>query len=637
VEFRQDINGLRAIAVIAVVLFHFNNDWMPGGFAGVDVFFVISGFLMTSIILQKIEAGSFNLMQFYIARANRIIPALALLCLVLLAFGWFTLTPADYKTLGLHAASSVSFLSNLVYWQEAGYFDAASFDKWLLHTWSLSVEWQFYIVYPIMLVAMRKFMSYAQLKHWILIATALGFVGGITITTLFPDAAYYLLPTRAWEMMFGGIAYLYPISLQYKNKRVFEYTGLGLIAASYILASEKTAWPGYAALLPVIGTFLVLQAKRNDSSITGNVVFQRLGQWSYSIYLWHWPLVVATYYFSLSNGWLYLNILLSVVFGFLSYQYVERLKFKTNDISFKSLLGNKPLYVAAIAGFAGSLIYINDGAKDRLSLSPKMAAIDKELIIPLRSNGYCFYSFNDGAEVPDKNIGTNCLLGSGQSQASTLLFGDSFAGHNEPFWDQILKANNKTARSVATNWCFPSLGKNFSGSTTHLSYEQCLLNRKYLKNNMHKYKNVILAGSWGDILELDMLADVANVVETAADLNINVFVMSAPTRYVKSPLQEFYKSQYFGTSFDINNVKEADQMTQQANLWLEKLASQFSNVHFLNRAMLFPKSNTLFENSIEIPYSLDGKHLSILGAKHSAQYFRDSKYYDRLMSNFDKG
>lgn len=166
-KFRKDINGLRAIAVIAVVLFHFNASWLPGGFAGVDVFFVISGFLMTGIIFRGIEQDNFSILNFYIARANRIIPALALLCFVLLVFGWFYLTPLEYQSLGKHAASSVSFLSNFTYWSEAGYFAAASHEKWLLHTWSLSVEWQFYIIYPLMLVAMRKFISIKTMKFMI--------------------------------------------------------------------------------------------------------------------------------------------------------------------------------------------------------------------------------------------------------------------------------------------------------------------------------------------------------------------------------------------------------------------------------------------------------------------------------------
>nr|WP_053084567.1 acyltransferase [Catenovulum maritimum] len=137
-QFRNDINGLRAIAVIAVVLFHFNPKWLPGGFIGVDVFFVISGFLMTGIIMRGIEKDSFSILKFYYARAKRIIPALAVVCFIIIVFGWFYLTSFDFAPLLQHVISSVVFLSNIVYWGESGYFDAASSEKWLLHTWSLS-------------------------------------------------------------------------------------------------------------------------------------------------------------------------------------------------------------------------------------------------------------------------------------------------------------------------------------------------------------------------------------------------------------------------------------------------------------------------------------------------------------------
>jgi peptidoglycan/LPS O-acetylase OafA/YrhL len=213
-QFRKDINGLRAIAVIAVVLYHFNASWMPGGFAGVDVFFVISGFLMTGIIFKGLEQKSFSILKFYVARANRIVPALAVLCLALLVFGWLYLTPLDYRALGKHVGSSMGFLSNFTYWLEAGYFDAASNEKWLLHTWSLSAEWQFYIIYPLILVAMRKFMSVNVMKKTVLLGTVLGFMLCVIITYEWPNSAYYLLHTRAWEMMMGGVAYLYPIAVK---------------------------------------------------------------------------------------------------------------------------------------------------------------------------------------------------------------------------------------------------------------------------------------------------------------------------------------------------------------------------------------------------------------------------------------
>ena len=151
--FRKDINGLRAWAVVAVVLFHFGVPGFSGGFIGVDVFFVISGFLMTTIIIKKLENPQqrFSVWDFYLARAKRIAPALLALCTALLALGWFVLPPQDYRSLGMHALTSGLFASNIQYWREAVYFDAASHDKWLLHTWSLSVEWQFYLLLPLLL------------------------------------------------------------------------------------------------------------------------------------------------------------------------------------------------------------------------------------------------------------------------------------------------------------------------------------------------------------------------------------------------------------------------------------------------------------------------------------------------------
>lgn len=226
--FRKDINALRAIAVIAVVLFHFNSTWLPGGFAGVDVFFVISGFLMTSIIFRGFEQSNFNLFKFYVSRSNRIIPALAFLCLVLVILGWFYLPPPEYKALGKHVTKSISFLSNYTYKKEAGYFDSASHEKWLLHTWSLAVEWQFYIIYPFILLILKRFLSIAHLKKLIIAAFFISLIYSIYLTNKNANAAYYLLQTRAWEMLIGGIAFLYPIKLKNKHAKFFSVFRLNL-------------------------------------------------------------------------------------------------------------------------------------------------------------------------------------------------------------------------------------------------------------------------------------------------------------------------------------------------------------------------------------------------------------------------
>jgi len=352
-KFRKDINGLRALAVIAVMIFHFNPAWMPGGFAGVDVFFVISGFLMTGIIFRGLEQGDFSLGRFYKARAKRITPPLAVLCLSVLVFGFFFFTHIDLIALAKHAASSILFISNITYWQESGYFDASSKEKWLLHTWSLSAEWQFYIAYPFLLVILRKVLSLKTLKRTVLIGTVLGFAYCLKHTYSEPEQAYFLLPTRAWEMMLGGVAFLYPFKLQDHMKRVLEASGLLLVIASYFFISEHSPWPGYLALFPVLGTFFIIQAHRESSPFTGNFIFQKIGAWSYSIYLWHWPIVVAIYYFSLNQSMVFAGIALSIFLGFISYKYIEN--FRSPRFSLR------PLYMTLAVFLVSLTTHLQDG------------------------------------------------------------------------------------------------------------------------------------------------------------------------------------------------------------------------------------------------------------------------------------
>lgn len=431
-QFRTDINGLRAIAVIAVVLFHFNAAWMPGGFAGVDVFFVISGFLMSGIIFRGIEQDNFSLLKFYVARANRIIPALVGLCLILLVFGWFYLNSIDYKALGNHAASSLAFVSNIVYWQESGYFSASSYEKWLLHTWSLSAEWQFYIIYPLLLVVMRKFMSITSMKATVLVGAILGFIFCIVVTYKWPNSAYYLLPTRAWEMMIGGVAYLYPWTISAQKKQQLEWLGLLLIITSCFFISKDSPWPGYLALFPVAGAFFILQAHRNDSVITNNVIFQKLGTWSYSIYLWHWPLVVAIYYYSLDDVFIYLGIVLSVLLGFLSNKYIEKIKFRTDFSSAIFYLKCKPIYMLLYIGLFGTFIFVSDGANIRFS---------KDLQI---KNSNAIAAIDDWYyPEPNLKVGNNEIrFIKGSSSKNILFIGASHTEQTYPYAESFGSAYN---------------------------------------------------------------------------------------------------------------------------------------------------------------------------------------------------
>ena len=243
--------------------------------------------------------------------------------------------------------------------KESGYFDATSQEKWLLHTWSLSVEWQFYIIYPIVLLAFKRFFSLETLKRIILIGTILGFILCVTTTMKSPDSAYYLLYARGWEMMLGGLAYLYPWQKTKQLNKGLEVIGLLFILSSFVFLNDQILWPGYWALLPVLGTFLVITANQQSSFLTNNIILQHLGRWSYSIYLWHWPLVVFGFYFNLPH-WSMIGICLSVFLGYLSFTFIEGYHFKMYE-RWSEVTQVRPLRLALFVILISLIVKWSDG------------------------------------------------------------------------------------------------------------------------------------------------------------------------------------------------------------------------------------------------------------------------------------
>ena len=426
-KFRSDINGLRAYAVIAVVIFHFSAEAMPGGFAGVDVFFVISGYLMTSIIFNGIDQNRFSIWQFYLARGRRIIPALAVLCIALLIYGWFFLLPTDYSLLTRNIAGSVSFISNFLYWRE-GYFTASALENWLLHTWSLSVEWQFYLVYPIFVVLLKTFMKLEHIKWVLLAGIVVSLLLSIGISGWREDMAFYLLPTRAWELLIGGMAFLIPVKFSARQGRLVEYLGIAMIVFGYFWISEDDMWPGYLALIPVIGTYLVIIAQCETSLLTQNKPFQWIGTGSYSIYLWHWPVVVYLNYQGLTHDAvaILIGIAVSLILGWLSYTLVEQ---RTRKKSYEHWWMT-PYTPAALIIVIGFTFYQMDGAKTPLrplSQSEQAAFVEEYKNVNVYEDYWlkCNTSFmlvnSENGELDPSCITKN------DNKTGVFLWGDSFA------------------------------------------------------------------------------------------------------------------------------------------------------------------------------------------------------------------
>lgn len=352
--FRQDINGLRGWAVVLVTLYHYGMAWLPGGFVGVDVFFVISGFLMTGIILPQLEDNRFSLTNFYFARVRRIAPALVLLCAALLLLGWFIVPPPEYSKLASHSAYSLTFTSNIEYWLEAGYFDELSSEKWLLHTWSLSVEWQFYLVYPLVLTAIYRLRANRTTAFAVIaLAACASFVATVVTASVSPSKAFFLLHTRAWEMLFGGMVYLLSAhtgGVGNRGRAALNWAGLLMILLSAHFLDSGSNWPGYNTLLPTAGAGFILLAHQ-PSVLTAHPLLQWLGTRSYSIYLWHWPIWVLMCHFFVQHELWWAGLIASLWFGSLSYRFVETPTAR--------IFPSAPGKAAAGIGVAGLLVAIS--------------------------------------------------------------------------------------------------------------------------------------------------------------------------------------------------------------------------------------------------------------------------------------
>ena len=296
-QYRPDIDGLRAVAIISVLVFHAFPGSLPGGFVGVDVFFVISGFLISGIILKNLQRGQFSFADFYARRVARIFPALVLVLAVCLVFGWFVLLPDEYVQLGKHTVAGAAFMSNLLLWHQSGYFDVSAQSKPLLHLWSLGIEEQFYILWPLTLVLLWK-RTRRVLLVISLVAMA-SFALNVPLVGRVPSLTFYFPFTRVWELLIGGA--LAQFSLQRGTLRsaaptnVFAAIGSLLIALSLIFINESRAFPGWWALLPTVGTALLIAAGPEswiNRKILSAPVCVFIGLISYPLYLWHWPILV---------------------------------------------------------------------------------------------------------------------------------------------------------------------------------------------------------------------------------------------------------------------------------------------------------------------------------------------------------
>jgi peptidoglycan/LPS O-acetylase OafA/YrhL len=441
-RYRPEIDGLRAIAVGAVVLFHAGLGF-PGGFVGVDVFFVISGFLVTGIIARAIDQGDFSLGDFYCRRIRRIFPAAAVVTALVLAFGYRSSLPDDYVQISRAAVWQSGFASNVFFWLESGYFSRDVLTKPFLHCWSLAVEEQFYLVFPPVLLCFYWIGRTRRRVVWGVAAIAIcSFALSLYGTRVHPSATFYLLPTRGWELMTGALVALTGLRINHRNTaEAVAGFGTVMIAVSLLGLSEDSDFPGYVALLPAIGTALVIIANTNTTTTVGRLLSQPamvfIGLISYSLYLWHWPLLAFTRYLvqEPSRSTLVATVLASTALAAISWRWVEqpirRRRILASDRSLLVVSGIvwcglliAPLSVVRYAGFPNRFD------------APQMALIEDAAW-----NGNQFS--RDVEQIVRDDVPRLGDVAAGGSDAAFLLWGDS---HAMTWTDVIDSAATRTGR-----------------------------------------------------------------------------------------------------------------------------------------------------------------------------------------------
>jgi peptidoglycan/LPS O-acetylase OafA/YrhL len=452
---RRDIDGLRAVAILSVLGYHANSNLLPGGFVGVDIFFVISGFLISGIIFNGLQQGTFSFATFYARRIKRIFPALLIVLAFVAVFGWLSLFTDEYRSLGKHLAAGAGFLSNIILWKEAGYFDPASELKALLHLWSLGIEEQFYLLWPPLL-----FIVWKRRINPLMVVVAIT-IGSFALNAYWIRAhevrTFYLPITRLWELSLGGILALVQapvsagahVSEQFRaglaicNRRwvrnVNAALGVSLLTAAVVGLSKWQQYPGWWAVLPALGSFLLIAAGSHtwiNRLLLGNPLMVIVGLISYPLYLWHWPLLSFQRIITdqdLPTGDLIATLALAFILAGLTYRFVER----PVRSSRKRLAPSMMLVTGAVLiGTFGYMSYARD-------IKPRSAYFGLERIIAASA----MLSF-PGPHLRQLGGDVNPIMGQGENREKVLFLGDSEVEQYYPRIDLLLTDDPAGTKSV---------------------------------------------------------------------------------------------------------------------------------------------------------------------------------------------
>lgn len=516
-SYRADIDGLRALAVLGVIAFHANPRLLPGGFVGVDVFFVLSGFLITGLIMDALEAGNFSFAGFYTRRIKRIFPAYIVVCVATLAVSSYLLVPNDYIFYTTSLAASWAFLSNVFFSMLSwGYFGQRTEEFPLLHTWSLSVEEQFYFVFPVVLV----FLFRHYRKYLVPVLILLGAVfAAISQMKTGEIKSYFLITSRAHELITGALALLLVRRFPAPAAAVaslMALLGIMLVSGSFLLINKELPFPGLNSFFPCIGAALLLYAGTTanaTSQLLRNRPLVAVGLISYSLYLWHWPIFAFLKYrqVELTPAVALSAVALSFVLASLTWRFVENPIRRNASLGFRQTA--VPLYAVPAAVFmsVGLYSYVTEGAPQRFS--DDMRELISSYSFERDLGRTCSVRAEDYRKITLDYLLAHCAFGaSGQEKARVLLMGDSHAHHFKPFIDRLSRDAGFKAVYHVQGGCFPTElqvtdNKPEPGPTT------CQQRNADLLQLADNFEYVVLSGFWASEPERDLEKELRYVVD----------------------------------------------------------------------------------------------------------------------------
>ncbi len=533
IKYRPDIDGLRAIAVLPIVLFHFRVKGFDGGFVGVDIFFVISGFLITSIIKSEIEQNKFTFKNFYLRRAKRIIPAFLPVLILLSVYGFFKLLPDKLILLSKSIISTILFVSNFFFLSELDYFGPDAHDLHLLHMWSLSIEEQFYLLFPIFLLLISKFKK-RVITFTTVFIFVLSLIASIMLINYNRQLTFYILPTRAWELLLGAIIVLIPGLISKKKNISLAYVtiGLGLILYSIFTYNSEILFPGFTAVPPTVGAGFIILGGTNAPFICRALLTNKfmvgVGKISYSMYLWHWPIAVILISEKVSKGTYFWCFIFLIVISYISYRYIEQPFRKTPNAKLKNKAIAGCVTIIIILSF-GIISIDTEGMMFRLPQNAiKLAKYsdyeDRKYIY----GGECFSEANWN-EFPI----SECLIPK-PGKRSILIWGDSVGAH----YVHGLKL-------AAQGTDFDIIQACAGGCPAALDLDPQKISRPYCKernNAVHAYivehppSLVVLTGQWRSHSKY-YKPFLEQTIKTLVSEGIKVIVLGPPIKYNK-PLPE---------------------------------------------------------------------------------------------------